>query len=78
MVGTRSYFRNVARGAFWGGRKGGFKSIMRRWEEVLGVGEGGYGMSMGVGMCGLDVELGREGQGVREGCVHASLGHSQR
>ena len=44
MVGTRSYFRNVARGAFWGGRKGGFKSIMRRWEEVLGVGEGGYGM----------------------------------
>lgn len=59
---------------------GGFQGVeimnIGRWGKVLGSGEGGCRMSLGVGMRGLNVGGGNGG--VREVGVNGYMGCSQR
>ena len=49
---TRRIFQNVSDGVDLGGFQGVEIMIIGRWEKVLGSGEGGCRMSLGVGMRG--------------------------
>lgn len=76
MVRTRRIFQNVSDGVNLGGLQGVNIMSIGRWGKVLGSGEGGYRMSLGVEMRGLNVDGGSEG--VREVGVKGCVGCSQR
>ena len=76
MRGTCSYFSNVGLSEIWGMLEGGRIVIIGRWGKVLGSGEGGCRMSLGVERRGLDEGGGNEG--VRGVGVKGRLGCEQR
>ena len=76
MVRTRCIFQNVSDCVNLGGFQGVHIVNIGRLGKVLGSGEGGCRMSLGVEMWGLNVDGGNEV--VREVGVHGSLECSQR
>ena len=76
MFKTRCIFQNVSDGVNLGGFQGVKTVNIGRWGKVLGSGEGGCRMSLGVEMMGLHVDGG--GGGVRGVSVNGCLGCSQR
>ena len=73
---TRRIFQNVSDGVNLGGFQGVKTVNIGRWGKVLGSGEGGYRMSLGVEMRGLNVDGGSGG--LREVGANGCLGCSQR
>ena len=61
MFKTRCIFQNVSDGVNLGGFQGVKTVNIGRWGKVLGSGEGGCRMSLGVERRGLDEGGGNEG-----------------